>query len=239
MSEKRLSNNVAKKSNNTTILIVVVTIAIIAGLIFVYTTRNAIEISDNNFEYKQTINGDNMLFDPGFENIYSGHWDIAGYVTKNIIPIVSNNAIYGFKIENSTLKYHNEIKYDGNMSAYINAVDVYDFDVLHNWYQKINDTKLIPFGKNIKLSCWIKTKDASDVILMIQCWDNENLAIENMIKSQTSKSYYESINGTNNWQQYSIKLVDVPSNTKVITARLGIIGTGEVWFDDAELYTTN
>src|SRR4030066_935180 len=98
------------------------------------------------------------------------------------------------------------------MSAYIHAVDIYDFDVLHNWYQKINDTKLIPVGKNIKLSCWIKTKDASDVILMIQCWKNEDLSIESMVKSQTSKSYYESISGTSNWQQYSIELVNVPSN---------------------------
>ena len=82
----------------------------------------------------------------------------------------------------------------------------------------------------------IKTFNAEEVIMMIQCWKDESLAVENLISSQTSRSY-EVINGTNSWKQYGLKLVDVPYNTKVITIRLGLIGTGEVWFDDAELYS--
>ena len=181
--------------------------------------------------------GENILKDPGFENISSGYWDVAGYITTNITPITHNGELYGFKIENNTLKYNNQIKYNGETSIYIEGVDVFDITVFNNWYQLINDTDLIPHGENIELSCWIKTKNAEDVLLMIQCWDSEDLSLDNMIKSQTSKSYYESINGTISWQKYSFKLIEVPSDTKVITARFGLIGTGEVWFDDVDLHT--
>jgi len=181
--------------------------------------------------------GENILKDPGFENISSGYWDVAGYITTNITPITHNGELYGFKIENNTLKYNNQIKYNGETSIYIEGVDVFDITVFNNWYQLINDTDLIPHGENIELSCWIKTKNAEDVLLMIQCWDSEELSLDNMIKSQTSKSYYESINGTISWQKYSFKLIEVPSDTKVITARFGLIGTGEVWFDDVDLHT--
>ena len=183
----------------------------------------------------QTIKKENLLLDPGFENISQGNWDVAGYITHKIIPIYNNNVLQGFIIENTTIRYHHEVKYDGGMSGYIYGNDSYNFSVYHNWYQKINATELV--RENIELSCYIKTRDADDVVLMIQCWSSENLSLDNMIKAQTSKSYYDGINGTNNWEKYSVKLINIPKETKVITVRLGLMGLGEVWFDNAELRT--
>jgi hypothetical protein len=191
---------------------------------------------DNNNQITTEI-GPNLLFDPSFENMTSGYWDVAGYETDNIIPVYDNNNILqGIIIENTTLRYHNDIRYNGNQSAYIVSEDEFDIVVISNWNQHIYD---IPHGKDIELSCWMKSKNAGEVITMIQCWNNYALSLNHLKKSQTSRSYYDKINGTNNWDKYTIKLVDVPYDTKVITVRLGLIGTGEVWFDDAELYTVS
>jgi len=124
------------------------------------------------------------------------------------------------------------------MSAYIHGIDIYNDSVISNWNQAINDTNIIPYGKDLILSCWIKTVDAEDVIMMIQCWDSTEIKPDNLIKYQSSKSY-GAINGTIIWEKYSIKLVDVPEKTKAITVRLGLTGTGEVWFDDAELFVVS
>jgi len=197
---------------------------------------------DTNTTPQPTI-GKNLLSDSGFEDISTGFWDIAGYITTNITQIYGvddrgDDILLGFKIENNTLRYHNQIKYNGSMSAYIQGLDEFDFSVLNNWYQIINDPSVIPYGKDLVLSCWIKTKDAEEVILMVQCWDDENLTLNNLLSYQSSLSY-GNITGTDIWEEYSIKLVDVPDDTKVITVRLGLIGTGEVWFDDAQLYTVS
>ena len=227
-----------KKSNKGIILVSIVIIAIIAGILFIYFSPGILQSEkEKTNDTPQTVRGENLLLDAGFENITSlasGRWGIAGYTTTNITAIIYNEELYGFKIENNTLKYHNEIKYNGSMSAYIQGIDVFNITVISNWNQNINDTNLIPYGKDIELSCWIKTIEAEEAILMIQCWDKEDFSIDNLIASQSSKSY-DVINGTNSWEKYSIKLVHVPSNTKVITVRLGLIGTGEIWFDDVEL----
>jgi hypothetical protein len=244
---KKSTTKKQKKSSKGRILELIVVIAIIAGLVFLYFSNDILQFEEEkasnipqtkNNDTPQTI-GKNLLLDPGFENISSlspGKWGMAGYTTTNITAIMYNEELYGFKIENNTLSYHNEIKYNGSMSAYIKGVDVFNITVVSNWNQYINDTDIIPYGEDLILSCWIRTENADDVIMMIQCWNSEELLLDNLIKDQTSKSY-GNINGTDIWKKYSIKLVNIPFKTKTISIRLGLIGTGEVWFDDVELFS--
>ena len=185
--------------------------------------------------------GENLLIDPGFEDIYSIPfliWNMAGFTTYNIGTIYNNNnEIIGAKIENTTLRFHNEINYNGSYSAYIHGVDLYSGDVITNWNQKINDSDVIPHGKDIELSCMIRTRDAGEVILLIQCLSEDIMSTDYLLKDLQISRSYENITGTNGWKEYTIKLSKVPDETKAIYVRLGLKGTGEVWFDDAQLYT--
>jgi len=226
------------KQKNNMFIVSIVCILIIA-LIFSGCLEENNKEEEKNGGDKTYKKGVNLLKDPGFEDIKSivqETWGMAGYTTTNHTYIYYNNEFQGAKIENNTFIFHNGIKYNGSMSAYIKGVDIYNESVISNWNQKIIDTSIIPYGEDLILSCWIKTVDAGDVILMIQCWNSTEINFKNLIKYQSSTSYGK-INGTIIWEKYSIKLVDVPGETKAITVRLGLTGTGEVWFDDVELYS--
>ena len=161
------------------------------------------------------IIGNNLLKNPGFENISTS-------------GILNEWIFQGVTAENLTFHYDNETKYNGNRSVYINNTHFYENITMNNWVQHIND---IPHGKDIALTCWVKAIEAYDAALMLQCWN------ESWVYANESSEKIGHIIGTNDWEKFYINLSNVPSNTKYITVRLGLKGIGQVWFDDAKLFT--
>lgn len=156
------------------------------------------------------ITGENMLKNSGFENETSGsplHWNKAWIPNENLIMYLDD-----------------EIRYNGSKSISIKNTHVYDEIVYNNWRQSVEQ---IPKGQTLTLSCWIKTTDAEDVDLFIQLIDNDNKMIDVGATQST-------ITGTTDWQMYTASIM-VSDETEKINVRLGLTGTGQVWFDDVKL----
>jgi hypothetical protein len=90
------------------------------------------------------------------------------------------------------------------------------------------------FGKRVRLTGYIKTKEVSS---WAGFWfrvdgetQNEVLAFDNMKDGKTDRS----ITGTTGWRQYEIVL-DVPFNAKNILYGALLSGTGQIWFEQVKL----
>lgn len=79
-------------------------------------------------------------------------------------------------------------------------------------------------GKRIKLSCYLKTEDAykSGAWLRIDSSSGDTIQFDNM--------YNRPIEGTTDWNQYSIVL-DVPKDSESIYFGVLLYGKGKVWAD--------
>ena len=211
---KGIPEEKSKSILNATAIIAIgfiVIIAFVLGALFGFVLHDIVETKGAiNYQYET---GENILKNSDFENG------------------TSQNPMYWFKAmipnENLTLSWDDEIAYQGNRSVCINNSHVYNYTVINNWAQNIYE---IPQGRALELSCYIKTQDAEHVEIMIQCWDENWNYLE-----YGSTSTPEILNGTNDWKIYKTSISSVPYQTKIITVRLGLIGTGKVWFDDAEL----
>ena len=84
-------------------------------------------------------------------------------------------------------------------------------------------------GRNIRLDGYMKIKDVSDGFagLLLRVDGNERpIVFDNMAK--------QNIDGTRDWQKYSI-ILDYPKNAKNIYVAGILKGKGEAWFDDFTL----
>lgn len=161
---------------------------------------------------QQFESGENILLNSGFEikiDDDPAYWYKAMIYADNLSMILDDS-----------------IYYNGSQSASISNTHVYDVNVSNNWAQTI---KVVPVDRVIELSGLIKTIDAENVVMVIQCWDDDN----NMAGFATTQTQ-NNINGTNDWKMYNTSVL-VPSNTENIIVRLALTGTGQVWFDDVTL----
>jgi len=194
-----------RTTKNAAIFIV---IAFIVGAVVGYV---GYDLTNTGVRY-QFETGENILQNSGFEDELEGspsYWYMA------IIPA-----------NNLTLSWDNEIKYNDSRSVSINNTHIYDEVVCNNWAQTIN---IVPVGRIVELSGWVKTIDVESVVMVIQCWDEDN----NMVGFGSTQST-TNITGTTDWQMYKAS-VNVPGNTDRIIVRLVLTGTGQVWFDDVQL----
>ena len=195
-----------EKPTKKTVLFVV--IAFILGVVVGYTLHN---ITQTRTAYSFEV-GENILQNSGFEY---GSENEPNYWYPAIVPV-----------DNLTMSWDNEIKYNGSRSVYINNTHIYDKTVCNNWAQTINK---VPKERTVELSGWIKTTNAENVVMVIQCWN----ILGGMVAFGTTQTATE-INGTNDWQMYNA-LVYVPNDTSNIVVRLTLTGIGQVWFDDVRL----
>ena len=87
----------------------------------------------------------------------------------------------------------------------------------------------VPASQDIELSGWIKTIDAENVLMIIQClYENGNMVGYRSTQQTTN------IPGTADWQLYNVS-INVPNETDKIIVMLVLEGTGQVWFDDVQL----
>ena len=194
-----------RKTKNAAIYIV---IAFIVGVTVGYV---AYDLTNTGVRY-QFDTGENILLNSGFEDALE---DRPAYWNMAIVPA-----------NNLTLTWDDEITYNGSKSISISNEHIYDEEVNNNWAQTIN---IVPVGRIAELSGWVKTIDAESVVMVIQCWDEDN----NLIGFGSTQST-TNITGTTDWQMYEAS-VNVPENTDRIIVRLALTGTGQVWFDDVQL----
>lgn len=196
-----------KKENTTKNVAVFAIVAFMLGVIIGYAVHDIIS------PVSQFKVGENILQNSGFEE------------GENSEPLYWNQAIV--PAENLTMSWDSEIKYNGGRSVSINNSHIYNETVCNNWAQTI---KKIPFGRELELSGWVKTINASAVVMMIHCRDKN----QNTIAFGTTETA-QPINGTTDWQRYTAS-VSAPSETTSIVVQLALCGgTGQVWFDDVKL----
>ena len=201
-------NNMEKEKAKKIAAIYVV-VAFIAGAVVGYI---AYDLTNTGFRYQFEI-GDKLLLNSGFEDEIEespAHWYMA------IMPA-----------DNLTLTWDDEVRYTGNRSVSISNNHIYDEEVCNNWAQIIS---IVPVGRTVELSGWVKTIDAESVVMVIQCWDEDD---NNLIGFGSTQST-TNITGTSDWQMYKAS-VKVPGDTDTITVRLVLTGIGQVWFDDVQL----
>jgi RNA polymerase sigma factor (sigma-70 family) len=95
---------------------------------------------------------------------------------------------------------------------------------------RLSVTKDSPlFGKRIRLTGWLKTKDVDNWAgpgLMIFNPDGKIIAMDEMMDRP--------IRGTTDWQQYEM-VADLPAENCSIDFRVMLYGTGELWSDDFQI----
>jgi hypothetical protein len=156
--------------------------------------------------------GENILLNSGFEegeNDHVSHW------IQAIVPY-----------ENLSMHWDDVTYFNGSKCVGIKNTHIYNRTVANNWAQEI---RKIPIGKTVELTGWIKTKDAEEVVMVIQCFDKNY----NFTAFGTTETP-DPITGTTDWTLYEAS-VKVPIKTRIIYVRLVLVGTGEVWFDDVKL----
>jgi len=203
-----------KKEKMNKASVVVIAIAFILGLVIGYAISNTNEAPEKTRQFQT---GENILQNSGFESEIEGepaNW-FKAYIPEDDI----------------TMAWDDETTYSESKSASIHKISNTDINnelVNNNWAQDIH---IIPIGRDIELSGYIKTVDVGDdsVVMVIQCWD-ENF---NIVGFATTQGIYN-ISGTTDWTQY-ITSLKVPEETHQITIRLVLVGTGQVWFDDVAL----
>jgi hypothetical protein len=150
---------------------------------------------------------DNLLLNPGAEQ---GKDDLPSFWFEAAIPAE------GLRMYRSRDYVHS-----GNFSLAISNTHKYDQTVCNNWAQSIMD---VPAEGIVRLSAYLKTKDADSVNVCLQCWGLEN----NMLAFASTPV----VRGDQDWILLYSEPVAVPSGTAKITVRAVLTGLGKAWFDD-------
>jgi len=101
--------------------------------------------------------GENILKNSGFEDgtgTETTYWYKAYIYTENL-----------------SMNWDDAEKYSGEKSVSIYNIHNYSEEVSNNWAQTIS---LFPVDKTLELSGWVKTVDAENVVMVIQCWGKDN-----------------------------------------------------------------
>jgi uncharacterized protein (TIGR03067 family) len=115
--------------------------------------------------------------------------------------------------------------HSGKASLAIANTQQYEQTVCNNWAQELQD---VPVGRTIRLSAYVKTADADNVNLCIQCWDRAK-------KAMVAFSSTLVLQGDQDWTLIATTPVTVPPETASIVVRAILTGKGQVWFDDLDL----
>jgi len=116
-------------------------------------------------------------------------------------------------------------RHGGSASLAIANAHDYPQPVSNNWAQAI---QVIPAGKVVQLSAFIKTVDADAANVCVQCWDLEGRRMLGFASTPVFR-------GDRDWILARAQPLVVPADTKSMTVRAALTGKGKVWFDDLTL----
>ncbi len=113
---------------------------------------------------------------------------------------------------------------DGAYCAVLHIPTKYAEEPVNNWSQNIIHEL---GGKEIHVSGRIKTRDATEAALLLQCWRrNSRRPLATVTTSVEYPTY-----GTKDWSRVEASLT-VPDGTAYLVLRCLLKGRGTAWFDD-------
>lgn len=156
--------------------------------------------------------GGNLLANPGFESLQGAQpasWDLF------LMPQLGSSAGLDDQMPGS-----------GQYAVMLHHARPYDKEPVNNWSQNIlGDLG----GKTLRLSGRIRTQDATEAALWIQCWTRPGRLLSTATTSKDAP-----VRDTQAWTPVSVD-VDVPAGTDFVVVRCVLLGTGTAWFDDLQL----
>ncbi len=111
---------------------------------------------------------------------------------------------------------------EGQFAAVLHNAGRYEKEPANNWSQNvIADLG----GKTLRLSGCIKTEDATEAALWLQCWSRP-WRLRHFATTSADMPVY----GTQDWTSVSVA-VEVPKETDFVVVRCVLLGSGTAWFD--------
>ncbi len=156
--------------------------------------------------------GDNLLANPGFEKL-----SVDQPVRWNLF-VQPQEGAFG-RIDDTA---HN-----GKYAVQLHIPTPYPRDPANNWSQNI----LGEFGgQRLRLSGYLKTADATEAALWLQCWRKRPWGVLYCATTSTDTPVY----GDRDWEFVSLEFT-VPEKTDFLILRCVLKGVGAAWFDDLQL----
>jgi uncharacterized protein (TIGR03067 family) len=118
-----------------------------------------------------------------------------------------------------------DVAHSGEASFAIANEHEYEQRVCNNWAQQIEE---VPHRQSLRFSGYVKTDNAENVNLCVQCWGPEG-------RQMLGFGSTEIIHGSRDWTLVQTQPILVPEASESIIVRAVLTGTGRVWFDDLVL----
>lgn len=171
-------------------------------------------------------------FSRAFKELYSMPPGKYRHMMRSLYPkeeqeMTTTNEIKGWLLTGTdpsayTMKADHEVFHTGSKSGYLSSTRPAKEGQFGTMMQVFSAKNWI--GKRMKMSCFIKTKDAMKcgAWCRIDTRNGDLLQFDNMDN--------RSIHGMTNWNYYAIVL-DVPEESAAIHFGVLLVGSGEVWID--------
>lgn len=101
----------------------------------------------------------------------------------------------------------------------------YERAVSNNWMQEIPN---VPAGKTVRLSAYLRTDDADEVNVCVQCWAKGGEKLIGFISTPVFR-------GTHGWTLVKADDLMIPADTARLMVRAALTGKGNAYFDDLSL----
>ncbi|HPG69953.1 MAG TPA: cell division protein ZapB [Candidatus Hydrogenedentes bacterium] len=116
--------------------------------------------------------------------------------------------------------------HSGEWAAVLHTPQPYERDPANNWSQSVSRPLS---GKRLVLSGFVKTREATEAALWLQCWRKPSTLVD-FVTSSTSGP----VSGTQDWRDVSASM-KIPEGTDFVVVRCVLLGCGTAWFDDMAL----
>lgn len=160
-----------------------------------------------------SMQGENLLKNADFEEVNQGiprHWKLFVMPNEGAVGLVDSETAYS---QGRSIMLRNELPYEEEPA--------------NNWSQTVFGGH---GGKELRLQGRIKTREATEAAIWIQCWRENPSAILHV----RSTDDVTSVHGTMDWTPVDIR-IKIPQDTDFIMCRCVLKGTGTAWFDDLRL----
>lgn len=164
--------------------------------------------------------GQNLIKNPGFESLDGdapSHWQL----------FVMGPEEHGTAAAAAEGRIDSEVAHEGRCSALLRNRQAYDREPFNNWSQSLLAP---PVGKELIISGYIKTDEASEAALWIQCWRQNPWGVVRFATTSTDSP----MRGTRDWTRVEMR-VHVPTDTNYVVVRCVLAGRGAAWFDDIQV----
>ncbi|GMV92687.1 MAG: hypothetical protein AMXMBFR82_24650 [Candidatus Hydrogenedentota bacterium] len=129
--------------------------------------------------------------------------------------------------EGSLAELDGAAAHEGQWSVRLHNALPYAEEPANNWSQNV----LADLSEDtVVLSGWIKTEEAGEAALWIQCFRKDPWEV--LLQESTGDT--DSLSGSQPWTEVTVE-ADVPEGTDFIVVRCVLKGTGTAWFDDVSL----